>query len=557
MTYSDSDSPLSSPPESADEAPPPVTRHVKPTTKRPTKKKVVTTIPKIKLKAPALPARSPSPPPKQRQASPAHVYTLADSPELAFIVMFRSRFADAFKGVPNLGCQDIERGIVDSTPSEQVEQLLCRLVSLVLNRKKPVERGHHNRALEEAVHAHQSQWPKEWGGKNPMPGGRSFGDLDTNGRLVLLKALINWALVSSEQIRAIIAENYKGSRSENDLDCPLSVQPWGKDGQKRKYWLIEGKDDTPFRLYREANTHLSPKRITWINIAGTIDEIRKVAKELEEQDGTKHALLMKQKIETAILRFEEGEKRRQKREYRATRKAMFSQPSGMSLYEGRTRGKRIKYTFSDNDDDKDSEFDDIRSRHSARSARPTPAPDQPRFTASGRQIRRPQTGAYGETKINGSHGTDQSNAPSENGSARPYNLEDYDIEAKDSGADEDPDEWKGDSQGDDDEEEDADDADYESEWDDTLFLQQGTEKRSLRIILKVNKDRLSRAPSVARDVQENAPTAAHDGSTRVLSRKPNGRGEVEDVVMKDADGMETLQNGHSPPARNGGVAQAV
>jgi len=67
------------------------------------------------------------------------VSTLADSPELAFIVMFRSRFADAFKGAPNLGCQDIERGIVDSTPSEQVEQLLCRLISLVLNRKKPVE----------------------------------------------------------------------------------------------------------------------------------------------------------------------------------------------------------------------------------------------------------------------------------------------------------------------------------------------------------------------------------------------------------------------------------
>lgn len=65
------------------------------------------------------------------------------------------------------------------------------------------------------------------------------GNLADILQLVLLKALINWALVSSEQIRATIAENYK-SRSEHDLDCPLSVQPWGKDGQKRKYWLIEG-----------------------------------------------------------------------------------------------------------------------------------------------------------------------------------------------------------------------------------------------------------------------------------------------------------------------------
>lgn len=35
------------------------------------------------------------------------------SPELAFIVMIRLRFADAFRGVPNRGCQDIECGIVE------------------------------------------------------------------------------------------------------------------------------------------------------------------------------------------------------------------------------------------------------------------------------------------------------------------------------------------------------------------------------------------------------------------------------------------------------------
>lgn len=154
-----------------------------------------------------------------------------------------------------------------------------------------------------------------------------LGNLADPLQLVLLKALISWALVSSEQIRATIAENYK-SRSEHDLDCPLSVQPWGKDGQKRKYWLIEGNgamasailaiaanpigvnstDDTPFRLYREANTHLSPKRITWINVAGTIDEIRRVATKLGEDDGTKHALLLKQRIEAAVFRFGEGER---------------------------------------------------------------------------------------------------------------------------------------------------------------------------------------------------------------------------------------------------------
>lgn len=54
--------------------------------------------------------------------------------------MFRSRFAEAFnKNVSNLGPQDIENGVVGEEPGEQVENFLCGLLGLVLNRKKPVE----------------------------------------------------------------------------------------------------------------------------------------------------------------------------------------------------------------------------------------------------------------------------------------------------------------------------------------------------------------------------------------------------------------------------------
>jgi hypothetical protein len=280
-------------------------------------------------------------------------------------------------------------------------------------------------------------------------------------------------------------------------------------------------DDTPFRLYRETATE--PDKREWINVAGTIDELRAIAHELSE-DGTKLALALKSKIEAAIPRFEEGEKKRQKREYRATRKAMFQQPSfGPSLYEGRTRGKRIKYTFSDHEDEgQTSSVDDTRSRRSARSSRNTPlpapsaiAPDQPRYTASGRQIRRPQTGMYGESKIS-------SGAPSEAGSANIYN---YSAPVSEG------DEWKGDSQGEDTPEEEEGDADDESEWDDTAFLQQPAEKKSLRIILKVNKERLSRTQS------------------------PQSGGKKEDVHMQDPPGVQ-MANGHGPPVATA-TAQAV
>jgi hypothetical protein len=54
--------------------------------------------------------------------------------------MFRSRFNEAFpRGAPHVGPQDIELGVAEGTPSADVEGLLCALLGLVLNRKKPVE----------------------------------------------------------------------------------------------------------------------------------------------------------------------------------------------------------------------------------------------------------------------------------------------------------------------------------------------------------------------------------------------------------------------------------
>ena len=127
--------------------------------------------------------------------------------------MFRSRFSSAFsKSLPHYGPQDIERGVVDPLPGEQVERLLCALLGLLLNRKKEVEyvsialqhmnkleseyghlleanisslnrRGHHSRALEEAVQAHKNQWAGKWEGKNPLHGGGNFNNMSPEQRV--------------------------------------------------------------------------------------------------------------------------------------------------------------------------------------------------------------------------------------------------------------------------------------------------------------------------------------------------------------------------------------
>jgi hypothetical protein len=124
--------------------------------------------------------------------------------------MFRSRFTEAFpKSLPNFGPQELERDVVDTVPGEGVEHLLCALLGLLLNRKQDVKyvplrdpvqafgnsshpgadlilknrAGHYNRALEEAVQTHKSQWAKDWESKNPLSGGKTFTAMSPTERV--------------------------------------------------------------------------------------------------------------------------------------------------------------------------------------------------------------------------------------------------------------------------------------------------------------------------------------------------------------------------------------
>ena len=119
-----------------------------------------------------------------------------------------------------------------------------------------------------------------------------------------MKTLVLWSLDSSEAVKAAIKESYKQSRHDDDLNQPLSVQAWGRDGDKRRFWLIEGQDDTHFRLYRESNPNL--RNVTWRSLAGSIEELRDVADSLSEEN-TYASRRLRDRILAAIPRFEAGE----------------------------------------------------------------------------------------------------------------------------------------------------------------------------------------------------------------------------------------------------------
>ncbi|KAI7154462.1 hypothetical protein KC349_g7635 [Hortaea werneckii] len=385
-----------------------------------------------------------SPPRPKRPPSPPREEQFADNPDIAFLVMFRSRFNEAMPSkLTQMGPQDIERGVTDQPPSHQVESLLCALLALVLNRKKPVERGHHGRALEECISTMKPQWPLSWHGINPLHGPRDFTTMPPSERLNLLRTLVHWALTSSEAIQAIIKDRYKQQRHQDDENQPLSVQPWGIDGDKRRYFLIQGADDTTgFRIYRESGRYLTKGTASWINVGGDIEELKQLAAKLNDVDGSQAARRLAARMLNAVPTFEASEEKRRRKEYRQLKRAQFERPEpGFSLYEGRTRGKRLRYTYDDDDDmvfggglDSDTTSTRRSARNRDSSARTTPfEASGPTFTASGRQINKPKTGEYGEPLLksalenatdelapeaeDGATGTDFDSEPVQNGRA--------------------------------------------------------------------------------------------------------------------------------------------
>ncbi|KKK27183.1 hypothetical protein ARAM_002816 [Aspergillus rambellii] len=484
---------------------------------------------------------SESPPPK-RAPSPPHEYVLADNQDIAFIVTFRARFNDVFpRSTPHFGPQDIERGVMDISPGDHIERLLCALLGLVLNRKKDVDRNHYQRPLEEAIQTHASQWPKAWQGKNPLHGGHNFASMTPEERLQLLKSLILWSLSSSEAVQAKLKESYKQARHDDDMNQPLSVQPWGRDGLKRRYWLIEGLDDTHFRLYRESNPAL--KTVTWWSVAGTIPELKALADRLEEERST-NSKKLSERIKNSIPRFEGSEEKRKRRDYRIARKAAFARPEpGFSLYEGRTRGKKLKYTYSDDEDIFSDSLPSTRRSTRNTSGFSTPAePTGPRFTTSGRQIRSRAGGLYGESLLSGQR--EEATHGDEDGSGRgqrtrttrmngyaDYNMEDDGEEGSDE-AHSSGNEWQGGEEEEDNEFE-GDDED-EVSGDESVI---DRESPSLVVQLRYGK---SKAPG-----DSNGP----GGKESAIGDRPEG--QQEPVSQPASYNEHTLTIQPQQPAANG------
>jgi hypothetical protein len=302
--------------------------------------------------------------------------------------------------------------------------------------------------------------------------------------------------------------------------------------------LIQGLDDTGFRVYREGSRYT--KNAHWWSVAGNIQEVKDLAEKLEKQDGTQAARRLAMKMSNAVPMFEATEEvcckritgaskgkvliykqKRHRREYRQQRRAAFARPEpGFGIYEGRTRGKRMRYTY---DEDEEDASDAGSGRPSGRqqSARSNSLEAGPTMTASGRQIRRPRTGDYGEGLLSGNthdvngDGDEDSNARTRRSGRAATNGEHQVNGARYSDGNEaaSVDEWDSDkNDGGDDQMLDADDdrefqADAEDEEDDDDELPDDEEGRPEELSSLVVKLRIPGSGTATTD--ETPPTSPH------------------------------------------------
>lgn len=109
----------------------------------------------------------------------------------------------------------------------------------------------------------------------------------------------------SDAVQTMIKDSYKQTRRDDDRNQPRSVQPWFSDQYRRKYWLVEGLEDSHFRIYRE-NDGKTAKTNTWFSVAGSIQDVTMLADKFGEEH-TQNSKVISDKLRSAIPRFEAGE----------------------------------------------------------------------------------------------------------------------------------------------------------------------------------------------------------------------------------------------------------
>ncbi|KAI8357501.1 hypothetical protein B0O80DRAFT_289988 [Mortierella sp. GBAus27b] len=269
--------------------------------------------------------------------------------EIAFVYGFLLKFRPLLRQnspLQEISMESLEEGLLSRTPNACIEEVHTNLLSNLVNRKKGVDGGAWQRVFMDTLDAKHKSNDLEYD-YNPLRYYRDYYRIPPEDRVHLLKALVHWVLQEGPVIR-------NGIEEDNEY---YVIEPFGADQAKRVYWYFGGT----FRIFRETK---NPKKKStgWETVAVNLDEIKVLADSFEgtssKPEKALQIRLREEIIQPAEERIIQNQLKQERLEKRMHKLAQLHELAATRTT--RTRSCRVnqpKYTFDDDEDEFEDEYD--------------------------------------------------------------------------------------------------------------------------------------------------------------------------------------------------------
>ncbi|CAG8457146.1 2805_t:CDS:2 [Acaulospora colombiana] len=203
---------------------------------------------------------------------------LRSMPETGLIIAFCEKFKNFMKGI-DFWPEELEQALIDRGENDLIEQLHCTFLTNCLNRTKQVVRQTWKKLLSDTIDQKLKKSYQFYQDFNPLRRVKSYYELGTRDKVLILNNLVNWQLQDCKEIRKAIEEEYRNAKKNQEN--ALEVEPYGEDRRGRKYYYF-GKGA---RLYREKVLHGKgnrPDKYTFEVITSTIEDIENYVNDPKE-----------------------------------------------------------------------------------------------------------------------------------------------------------------------------------------------------------------------------------------------------------------------------------
>ncbi|KAF9173492.1 hypothetical protein BGX20_003071 [Mortierella sp. AD010] len=263
--------------------------------------------------------------------------------EIALVYGFLIKFKSLLRQncpLHEFSIEDIEAGLLAKSTNVCIEEIHANLLSNMLNRKKAVDSNAWQKVLLETLDSKYRTGEMEYD-QNPL---RYYGNyylIPPIDRVHILKALVHWVLQEGTAIRQGIEDN-------NEY---YAIEPFGTDQAKRTYWI-----------FRETK---NPKKKStgWETVAKSLDEIRTLAESFigstSKQEKALHGRLLEEIIQPIEEKAIQNKLKQERLEKRMIKLAELHQLAATRTTRTRSSNRlnQPKYTFDDDDDEFEDEYD--------------------------------------------------------------------------------------------------------------------------------------------------------------------------------------------------------